>query len=115
MSHWLAAARVSRESPDERGSADHSADRLGLHLVPPRADAGHAIVVAVHHLHRLAESLVGIVEPERARLVLVFLRQPGAVVAPHARAFLALVGLPAGDIDIAGAPTVFHHEVRRRP
>ena len=77
---------------------------------PPYHFGGDAVFV-----HRLAEALVGIVEPECARLVLVLLRQPSAVMAPHARAFLALVGIPVGDVDIAGAPAVFHHEVRRRP
>src|SRR5262245_28232223 len=103
--------RVSIERPVGRALADG----LRLHLIPPGANPGHPIVVAVHHLHRLAEALVGIGETQRARLVLVFFRQPGAVVAPHAWAFLALVGLPVRNVDVASAPAVLHHEVRRRP
>src|SRR5262249_10157325 len=91
-------ARVPIERPDERGSAD----RLRLHLIPPRTNAGHTVVVAVHHLDRLAEALLGVGEAERASLVLVFLGQPGAIVPPHARTFLALVGLPVGNVDVAG-------------
>src|SRR5258705_2665820 len=98
------AVRLSRERPEERGSADGSADSLGLDLVPPGANPRHPVVIAVHHLDRLAEALLGVGEPQRARLVLVVLRQPGAVVTPHARAFLALVGLPVLDVDVAGAP-----------
>src|SRR6476661_4987203 len=64
------ATRVSIERPVERALAR----LLRLHLVPPGADAGHAVVVAVHHLHRLAEAFFGIGEAQRARLVLVVLR-----------------------------------------
>src|SRR4051812_40814279 len=89
--------------------------RLRLQLVPPWANAGHAVVVAFHHLHRLTEALLGIGEAKRARLVLIFLGQPGAVVAPHAGAFLALVSLPVWHIDITSAPAVLDHEIRRVP
>src|SRR5579883_961957 len=36
-------------------------------------------------------------------------------MAPHARAFLALEGLPMVDIDRTRAPAIFHHEGRGRP
>src|SRR4029077_21283554 len=62
-----------------------------------------------------AETVGGVLQPQRAGLGIVFLGQPGAVVAPHARAFLALRRLPGGDVDRARAPAVFDHEGGRRP
>src|SRR5262249_62099015 len=41
-------------------------------------------------------------------------REPFAVVAPHARAFLAFERLPGGGIDRARPPAILHHEPRRR-
>src|SRR5262249_51981839 len=80
------------------------------HAVPPRTDPSHHVVVAVHHLHRLAHALLGIGEPQLARRGLVFRREPFAVVPPHARAFLALERLPGSGIDRARAPAILHHE-----
>src|SRR3984885_5136347 len=72
-------------------------------VVPPRADAGHDFVIAVNHLHRPAKAVGGVLQPQRAGLGAVLLREPGAVVAPHARAFLALERLPRLDVDRARA------------
>src|SRR5262249_26153613 len=65
-------------------------DRLGgLHLVPPRADAGHAVVVAVNHLHRLALAVLGRLDAEEPRLLALLVRHPAPLMAPQARAELA--------------------------
>src|SRR5580704_17967348 len=78
--------------------------------VPPRTHARHDLVIAVHHLHGAAEAVLGILQPQRARLGAVFLRKPDAVMAPHARTFLALGRLPRRDVDRARAPAVLDHE-----
>ncbi len=74
-----------------------------------------SFVVAVDHLHRAAEAVLGILQPQRARLGAVLLRQPDALMAPHARTFLALERLPFVDIDRARAPAVLDHEGGGRP
>src|SRR5579863_10480889 len=86
-----------------------------LHAVPPRTDAGHRLVIAAHDLDRAAIAVLGILQPQRASLGVVLRRQPGAVVAPHAGAFLALASLPGIDVDRARAPAVLDHESRWRP
>src|SRR5689334_12004163 len=47
-----------------------------LHAVPPGADADHAIVVALDHLHRLALTVLGRLDAEEARLLLLLRRHP---------------------------------------
>src|SRR5208282_1415248 len=83
--------------------------------IPPGTDAGHDLVIAFDHLHRPAIAVRRVLEPLRTGLGAVLLRQPGAIVAPHARAFLALACLPGVDIDRARAPAVLDHEGGRRP
>src|SRR5579883_834299 len=75
-----------------------------LQAVPPGTDARHHLVIAGNHLHGTSEAVSGVLEPQRTRFGAVFGRQPGAVVAPHARAFLALRRLPSRGIDRARAP-----------
>src|SRR3954471_23834291 len=83
-----------------------SARHLRLHLIPPGTDAGHAIVVALQHLHRLAQARFGGFDAELTRLLALLRRHPFAVVAPQARAVLALERLPAVVIDHLAAPAV---------
>src|SRR5580698_6327639 len=86
-----------------------------LQAVPPRTDAGHHFVIAVYHLHRAAETILGIFQTQRARLGAVCFGQPDPFVAPHARAFLAFGSLPRVDVDRTRAPAVFDHEGGWRP
>src|SRR5712691_9039336 len=81
-----------------------------LHPVPPGADAGREIVVAVDDLHRLALAILGRLDAEAPRLLLLFGRHPAPLVPPQARAELALERLPAVVVDELPAPTVFHQE-----
>src|SRR5262245_10352471 len=66
------------------------ADRLRLDAVPPRTDTRRKLVIAVHHLDGTPVSFVGQLEAQVARLGAVLRRQPGALVAPHARSFAPL-------------------------
>src|ERR1700681_2035721 len=66
----------------------------GNGVVPPRTDISRLLVVAVHHIDRDAAAGFCDRNAQIARLLAAFRRQPGAVVAPEARAFGALVGLP---------------------
>src|ERR1044072_5797511 len=54
--------------------------------LPPRAGAGHQPMVALDHLHRMAHAVLGEAHAHRARFQAFLFRQPGAVVAPQARA-----------------------------
>src|SRR6185436_7604854 len=58
---------------------------LRLHLVPPRADARHAVVVAVEHLHRLALAVLGRLDAQQPRLLALFRRHPAPLMAPQTR------------------------------
>ena len=44
--------------------------RTRLDRIPPRADAGHHLIIAVHHLHRAAIAIGGVLQPQRAGLAL---------------------------------------------
>src|SRR5919197_4748165 len=92
-----------------------STDGLRLDAVTPRAGAGHHLVIAFDHLHWPTITTLGERVAVGAGLLALLRRQPGAVVAPHARAFLALRRLPGRRIDHAAAPAVLDHEVGRRP
>src|SRR5947209_5949521 len=52
---------------------------LCLHLIPPGTDAGHAVVVAFQHLHRLAQPRLRGLDAELARLFALLRRHPFAV------------------------------------
>src|SRR4051794_2664486 len=85
----LRAPSPSRgEGKSVRLARETSTRLLRLHLVPPRTDAGHAVVVAVEHLHRLAQPRFGGLDAEQARFLALLRRHPAAVVAPKARAVL---------------------------
>src|ERR1700691_5989862 len=78
--------------------------RFRLDGIPPRADAGHDLVIAFDHLDWATIAVFGVFQAERAGLGAVLFRQPGPIMAPHARPFLALECLPFVDVDCAGAP-----------
>src|SRR5262252_9172943 len=86
-----------------------------LHAVPPGADAGHAIVVALDHLHRLTLAVLGGLDAEEARLLFLLRGHPAPLVAPQARAELALERLPGVVVDHLPAPAVLDEEARRIP
>src|SRR5262249_60311531 len=86
-----------------------------LHAVPPGADARHEIVVAVDDLHRLALAVLGRLDAEAARLLLLLGRHPAPLGPPQAGAGLALERLPGVVGDEPPAPTRIHHEPRRVP
>src|SRR6476619_3490231 len=76
------------------------------HAVPPRADPGRELVVALEHVHRLAQTGGGGADTHLARLDPLLRRHPHAVVAPHAGAPGDLLRLPIVDVDHAAAPAV---------
>src|SRR5262245_32180830 len=86
-----------------------------LDAVPPGADAGHEIVVALDHLDGLPLTVLGRLDAELARLLLLLRRHPAALVAPQARAELALERLPGVVVDELAAPAVLHQEARWVP
>src|SRR5262245_16649314 len=86
-----------------------------LHAVPPGADAGHAIVIALDHLHRLALAVLRGLDAEQSRLLLLLGRHPAPLVTPQAGAELALERLPGVVVDHLPAPAVFHQKARWIP
>src|SRR5262249_48604170 len=86
-----------------------------LHAVPPRADAGHEIVIAGDHLSRLALPVLGGFDAQPARLLLLFLRHPTALVAPQTRTELAFKRLPDAVVNQLAAPAVLDQKPRRIP
>src|SRR5262249_16352966 len=86
-----------------------------LHAVPPRADAGHEIVIAGDHLNRLALPVLGGFDAQPARLLLLFLRHPTALVAPQTRTELAFKRLPDAVVNQLAAPAVLDQKPRRIP
>src|SRR3954447_9969382 len=88
---------------------------LRLHLVPPGADAGHAVVVAFEDLHRLAQACFGGLDAEQPRFLALLRRHPFAVVAPQAWTMHALERLPGAVVDHLPAPAVLDHEAGRVP
>src|SRR5215831_3256901 len=53
-----------------------------FHAVPPGADAGHEIVIARDDLDRLALAVLGSLDAQPARFLLLFRRHPAALVTP---------------------------------
>src|SRR5712691_326426 len=106
--------RSCSSKPRGRGKASAGLATL-LHVVPPGTDAGHAVVVALDHLHRLALAVLGRLDAEQARFLFLFRRHPAALVAPQARTELALERLPGVVVDQLPAPAVFHQEAGRIP
>src|SRR5262252_6921640 len=90
-----------------RGLAPH-------HAIPPGADAGCELVIALDHVDRLAQASRRGLDADRARLGALLRRHPQPVVAPHARAPGDLFRPPPLDVDDSSAPAVLHHESRRR-
>src|SRR3954464_1714233 len=86
-----------------------------FHAVPPRADAGHGVVVAFDHLHRLALTILGGLDAEQTPFLFLFRRHPTALVTPEARAEFSLERLPGVVIDDLPAPAVLHQEPRWIP
>src|ERR1700681_3020121 len=98
-------------NPRREARLGRSADLLlFLQRIEPRAHAGHQGVVALDHLHGLAQPRFGGLPAQIARLDLLVGRHPGAVVAPQAGAELALERLPGLGIDGLRAPAVLGHE-----
>src|SRR5262249_3744213 len=64
--------------PGEEGRSPRLAALF--HAVPPGADAGHGIVIARDHLDRLALTVLGGLDAELARFLLLFRRHPAALV-----------------------------------
>src|SRR5665213_3570880 len=50
--------------------------------IPPRTDPGHAPIVSLHHVDRLALTKLRHAKAHLARLRLLFRRQPGPLVTP---------------------------------
>src|SRR3954468_20186794 len=92
-----------------------SARLLLLHAIPPGTGAGHQIVVALDHLHGLAEAVLGGLHAHMARLRALVLREEGALVAPDARPIGPLEWRPGRVIQNLPAPAVFGHETGRVP
>src|SRR4051794_16072620 len=75
-------APVLRET---RLQLSFSTHLLLLDRIPPRTGARHQIVVALDHLHGLAQAVFGGLHAHLARLDALLLREPRAIVAPDAR------------------------------
>src|ERR1700745_1764913 len=86
-----------------------------LHAVPPGADAGHEIVIAREYLDRLALGVLGGLDAEPARVLLLFRPHPAPVVAPHAPLEFALERPPGVVVDQLAAPAVLDQKARRVP
>src|SRR6516162_890918 len=86
-----------------------------FHAVPPGADAGHEIVIAREHLDRLALAVLGGLDAEPARVLLLFRRHPAPLVPPQARTEFALQRLPGVVVDQLAAPAVLDQKARRVP
>src|SRR5262249_49506659 len=86
-----------------------------LHAVPPGADARHEIVIAREHLDRLALAVLGGLDAELARVLLLFRRHPTPLVPPQARAEFALERPPGAVVDQLAAPAALHQKARPGP
>src|SRR5215510_10818741 len=73
------------------------------------------MVVALDYLDGLALAVLGGLDAEPARLLLLLRRHPAALVPPQARAELALERLPGVVVDELATPAVLHQEARRIP
>src|SRR5262245_66574207 len=99
MPNCAALLRTRREA--------HSLRRLAAQdAIPPGADAGHELVVALDHVDRLAQAARRGRDADRARLGALFGRHPQTVVSPHARAPGDLLRPPIVDVDHAPAPAI---------
>src|SRR4029079_17465417 len=98
-----AAGTGGRAATSPRGCAAKDA-------VPPRADAGCELIVALEHVHRFAQAAGGGLDADRARFDTFPRCHPQPVVAPHAGTEGHLFGLPAVDVDDTPAPAVLDHE-----
>src|SRR5262249_57609848 len=78
-------------------------------------DAGHEIVIALEHLDRLALAVLGGLDAELPRVLLLFRRHPAPLVPPQARTKFALERLPGAVVDQLAAPAVLDQKARRRP
>src|SRR5262249_42237393 len=104
--------RAARHERPKRRSA-----RLAtlFHTVPPGTDSGHEIVIAVDHLHRLTLAVLGSLDAQQSRLLLLLRRHPTALMPPQAWTEFALEWLPAAVIDQLAAPAVLDQKARRVP
>src|SRR5215510_2811196 len=73
------------------------------------------MVVALDYLDGLALAVLGGLDAEPARLLLLLRRHPAALVPPQAWAELALERLPGVVVDELAAPAVLHQEAGRVP
>src|SRR5262249_13921055 len=106
-----AFAKANLPIPHPGRSTAHCAEKSPglaalLHAVPPGADAGHEIVVAGDHLNRLALTVLGGLDAQPARLLLLFRRHPTPFMTPQTWTKLALERLPGGVVDELAAPAV---------
>src|SRR5215475_9683251 len=113
MIGWRRCLNRRNTRPGEEGRSSRLAALF--HAVPPRADAGHGIVIARDHLDRLALTVLGGLDAELARFLLLFRRHPAALVTPQARTEFALERLPGVVVDQLAAPAVLHQKARRVP
>src|SRR5262249_58547952 len=97
--------------PGEEGRSPRLAALF--HAVPPGADAEHDIVIARDHLDRLALAVLGGLDAELARFLLLFRRHPAALVTPPAPTEFSVVRLPGFVVDRLAAPAVLHQKARR--
>src|SRR6266540_6069806 len=84
------------------------------HAIPPGADAGHELVVALDHVGRLAQARRRGRDADRAGFGALFGGHPQTVVPPHARPPGDLLRLPIVDVDHAPAPAILDNESGRR-
>src|SRR5262245_14456335 len=104
ISHSVLAR--TKLAPRGSGSIALPGPTARLHAVPPGTDAGHAIVVALDHLHRHALAVLGRLDAQPPRLFLLLRRHPAPLVTPEARAELALERRPGAVVDHLPAPAV---------
>src|SRR6202048_3573660 len=87
----------------------------GLHVVPPREYAGHAIVIAIDNLDRPALAILRCLDAQPAGFLLLFCRHPPPLMAPEARAKFALERLPGVVVNEVTAPAIFDQKAGRIP
>src|SRR5438270_7834853 len=81
------------------------AARTSFHgAVPPGAHARGELVIALDHLYRLADAVLGQGDPHRARLGPLVGREPRTVVTPQAGPTRDFCRNPGARIDRAAAP-----------
>src|SRR5260370_11027278 len=86
-----------------------------FHAVRPGKDAGDEIVIAREHLDRRALAVLGGLDAEPARVLLLFRRHPAPRVPPQARTEFALERPPGAVVDQLAAPAVLDQKARRVP